>query len=196
MYPVIPFGLLMDKTLTFTDRQAFREWLGKYGTGSDGVWLLFSKKGNLVTLSAGEALEEALCHGWIDGQMKSIDDNTYKKYFARRLPKSNWSVKNKKLAQTLMEKGLMTRQGLEAVERARKNGSWDNAKRVLINEEQIQRFKEIIQPYEPAYTNLLAMSHSVQRTYTGFYLDAKSDKTRQARLEKIIDRLNRNLKPM
>jgi uncharacterized protein YdeI (YjbR/CyaY-like superfamily) len=186
----------MDQVLTFADRQAFREWLGKYGTKSDGVWLLFGKKGKSVTLSADEALEEALCHGWIDGQIQSLDDNTYKKYFARRLPKSKWSVKNKELAQTLMKKGLMTRQGLEAIERARKNGLWDDAKRVIIDDQQIQMFREMIQPYEPAYTNLLAMSHSVQRTYTGFYLDAKSDKTRQARLEKIIDRLNRNMKPM
>ncbi|MFA5324198.1 MAG: hypothetical protein WC373_16105, partial [Smithella sp.] len=168
----------------------------KYGTESDGIWLLFGKKGEIVTLSASDALEEALCHGWIDGQMKSLDDNTYKKYFARRLPKSIWSVKNKELAQSLMDKGLMTQQGLEAIESARENGSWDNAKRILINDEQIQMLKEIIQPYEPAYSNLLAMSHSVQRTYTGFYLDTKSDKTRLSRLEKIIDRLNRNLKPM
>jgi uncharacterized protein YdeI (YjbR/CyaY-like superfamily) len=186
----------MDNILTFTDRQVFREWLGKYGTESDGIWLLFSKKGKFVTLSANEALEEALCHGWIDGQMQSLDDNTYKKYFARRIPKSKWSVKNKELAQTLMERGLMTQQGLEAIECARKNGSWDNAKRILIDDGQIQIFKEIIQPYEPAYTNLLAMSHSVQRTYTGFYLDAKTDNTRPARLEKIVDRLNKNLKPM
>jgi len=186
----------MDKTLTFTDRQTFREWLGKYGPESGGVWLLFSKKKGFVTISAGDALEEALCHGWIDGQIQSLDDDTYKKYFARRMPKSKWSVKNKGLAKTLMEKGLMTRQGLEAVERARKNGSWDNAERTLIDDEQIRMFKGIIQPYEPAYTNLLAMSHSVQRTYSTFYLDAKSDKTRQARLGKIIDRLNRNLKPM
>lgn len=186
----------MDKILTFTDRRAFREWLGKYGTESDGIWLLFSKKGKFVTLSAADALEEALCHGWIDGQMQSLDDNTYKKYFAQRIHKSKWSVKNKKLAQILMGKGLMTQQGLEAIERARKNGSWDNAKRILISDEQIELFKEIIQPYEPAYTNLLAMSHSIQRTYAGFYLDAKSDKTRQDRLQKIIDRLNRNLKPM
>ena len=131
----------MDKLLTFADRQAFRGWLGKFGAESDGVWLLFGKKGKIVTLSAGEALEEALCHGWIDGQIQSLDENTYKKYFARRLPKSKWSVKNKKLAQTLMEKGLMTRQGLEAIERARKNGLWDNAKRNLINNEQIEMFK-------------------------------------------------------
>ncbi len=175
----------MDKILTFTDRQAFR-----------GIWLLFSKKEKSDTLSAGDALEEALCHGWIDGQIQSIDDNTYKKYFARRISKSKWSVKNKELAQTLMEKGLMTQQGFEAIERARKNGLWDNAERILIDDEQIQVFKEIIQPHETAYSNLQAMSHSIQRTYAGFYFDAKTDKTRQARLEKIIDRLNRKLKPM
>ncbi len=186
----------MDTVLTFATRQAFREWLAKYGAESNGVWLLFSKKGEIVTLSAADALEEALCHGWIDGQLQSLDDNTYKKYFARRVPNSEWSAKNRKLAQALMEKGVMTQQGLEAIERAKKNGSWDSGKRILIDDEQIQLFKEIVHPYELAYTNLLAMSHSVQRTYTGFYFDAKTDKTREARLEKIIDRLNKNLKPM
>lgn len=186
----------METLLTFADRQAFREWLGKHGTESDGIWLLFSKKGETVTLSADEALEEALCHGWIDGQIQSIDDQTYKKYFARRVSKSKWSVKNKKLAQQLMEKGLMTQSGLDAIACARQNGSWDNAVDVKIEDHQIQLFKELIQSYEPAYTHFQAMSHSVQRTYTGFYLDAKSDKTRQSRLEKIIERLNKNLKPM
>lgn len=85
---LITIGLIMNKLLTFIDRKAFREWLDKYGTESDGIWLLFGKKGEIVTLSSSDALEEALCHGWIDGQMKSLDDNIYKKYFARRLPKS------------------------------------------------------------------------------------------------------------
>lgn len=186
----------MDKTLTFIDRQAFREWLDQYGTESPGVWLLFSKKGNLVTLSANDALEEALCHGWIDGQIQSIDEHTYKKYFAQRLSKSKWSAKNKKLAQSLLEKGLMTRQGLEAIKSARKNGSWDKAQPVFIDDEQIEMMKELILPNEPAYTNFQSMTHSVQRTYTCFYLDAKSDKTRKDRLQKIISRLNENLKPM
>ncbi|MCK7541242.1 MAG: YdeI/OmpD-associated family protein [Marinilabiliales bacterium] len=90
----------------------------------------------------------------------------------------------------------MTQQGLEAIERTRKNGLWENAERILIDDEQIRMFKEIIQPHEPAFANLQAMSHSIQRTYTGLYFDAKSEKTRQARIVKIIDRLNRNLKPM
>ena len=79
---------------------------------------------------------------------------------------------------------------------AKQNGQWDNSKRSTASEEQIRMFRQLIEPHEPAYTNLLAMSDSVQRTYTLFYLDAKSDKTRQTRMEKIIDRLNKNLKPM
>lgn len=186
----------MDNLLTFADRQSFRDWLGKYGKESEGVWLLFSKRREFVTLSAGDALEEALCHGWIDGQIQSIDEACYKKYFARRLPKSKWSAKNIKLAEVLLEKGMMTPAGIEAIERARENGSLKNTSPVEMIGEQVSLFKKVIQPFEPAFTNLLAMSPSVQRTYARFYSDAKTDKTRESRLEKIVDRLNRNLKPM
>lgn len=186
----------MSEILTFPDRKSFREWLKEYGTTNDGVWLLFGKKGGPVTLSANDALEEALCYGWIDGQMQALDNNSYKKYFARRVDKSKWSDKNKKIALSLIEKGLMTEIGQEAIEQAKKNGLWDTSSRIVIDNEQIESFKQLIQSYEPAYSNLLAMSLSVQRTYTGFYLDAKSDTTRQTRLEKIVDRLNKNLKPM
>lgn len=186
----------MDNILTFADRQSFRDWLGQYGKESEGVWLLFSKKRGFVTISAGEALEEALCHGWIDGQIQSIDDVYYKKYFARRLPKSKWSAKNKKLAEALLEKGLMTPIGKEAFERGGENGSRENTGPVGLIDVQMKLFKEVIQPFEQAYTNLLAMSPSVQRTYARFYADAKTEKTKVSRLEKIVDRLNRNLKPM
>ncbi len=186
----------MSNVLEFANREMFRDWLDKHSADNDGIWLLFGKKGGPVTLLASEALEEALCFGWIDGQMQSLDNTKYKKYFARRTAKSNWSDKNKKLAQSLIEQGRMTQQGMDAIENAKKNGTWDLSGRVSISDEQIQAFKQIIQQHEPAYANLLAMPLSIQKTYTGFYLDAKTDKTRQTRLEKIIDRLNKNLKPM
>ena len=186
----------MEKILEFSDRAAFRAWLYTNGQSSDGVWLLFGKKGGPKTLTAGEALEEALCFGWIDGQMQSLDDTKYKKYFARRIVKSKWSQKNKKLAQLLIERGLMAPQGLDAIQSAKENGTWDAPEKACIDEEQIEKFRQLIRPYERAYHNLLAMSLSVQKNYTGFYLDAKTPKTQQTRLEKIIDRLNRNLKPM
>ncbi len=187
---------MAGRGLIFETRELFREWLKNEGTTSDGVWLILSKTDVLKTLSANDALEEALCFGWIDGQMQSIDETKYRKYFARRRAKSNWSEKNKELAQQLIEKRLMTQQGLDAISCAKQNGEWDNSKRNSASEKQIAAFKQLIEPHEPAYTNLSAMSDSVQRTYTLFYLDAKSDKTRGARLEKIIDRLNNNLKPM
>lgn len=185
-----------NNELIFETSALFREWLQSAGATSNGIWLLFSKTAAIKTLSAPEALEEALCFGWIDGQMQSISPDTYKKYFSRRRAKSNWSEKNKELAQTLIGKGLMTPQGMEAISSAKQNGQWENSKRNAASAEQIVLFKQLIEPHEPAYTNLLAMSDSVQRTYTLFYLDAKSDKTRQTRLHKIIDRLNKNLKPM
>lgn len=185
-----------NNELIFKTRALFREWLASEGAMSDGVWLIFSKTDTLKTLSAHEALEEALCFGWIDGQMQFIDDDKYKKYFARRRAKSNWSEKNKELTHQLIEKGLMTQQGFDAISCAKQNGQWDNSKPSTVSEEQIASFKLLVEPHEPAYMNLSAMSDSVQRTYTLFYHDAKSDKTRQTRLEKIIDRLNKNLKPM
>lgn len=90
----------------------------------------------------------------------------------------------------------MTQQGLDAISCAKHNGEWDNSKRNAASEEQIMMFMQMIEPHRLAYTNLLAMSNSVQRTYALFYFDAKSDKTRETRLEKIIDRLNKDLKPM
>lgn len=113
----------MNDTMQFTDRESFRSWLSENCLASAGVWLLFGKAGGPKTLTAAEALEEALCFGWIDGQMQSIDDKTYKKYFSARREKSKWSDKNKHLAQKLEERGLMTDFGRKKIEEASRTGS-------------------------------------------------------------------------
>jgi len=115
----------MSEILEFSDRAAFREWLHKNGASSEGVWLLFGKKGGPTTLTATEALEEALCYGWIDGQMQSLGSTKYKKYFARRTANSKWSEKNKALVLELEERGIMTDYGREKIAQAKKNGQWD-----------------------------------------------------------------------
>ena len=84
----------MGDIIGFSDRDEFRKWLNDHYLSSGGVWLLFGKAGGPKTIKAGEALEEALCFGWIDGQMQSIDDKTYKKYFSMRRTNSKWSEKN------------------------------------------------------------------------------------------------------
>lgn len=182
--------------LLFAARNDFRTWLQEHAETSGGVWLVFGKKKPAVTLTANEALEEALCFGWIDGQMKSIDDTKYIKYFSRRREKSVWSEKNKKLVETLRTKNLMTESGEKAVEVAIKNGEWNAEKQNSVDDEQVENFSEKLIGRSPAYENFLNMSPSVRRTYTKRYLSFKSEESRQKDFEKIVERLNKNLKPM
>ena len=180
----------------FPSRDDFRAWLCENAENSDGVWLVFGKTKAVVTLTANDALEEALCFGWIDGQMKSIDDTKYRKYFARRRINSPWSDKNKKTVEALREKGIMTQPGEKAVETAKRNGTWDAPKRAPITDEQVEAFADELAELSPAYENFNKMPPSVQSVYTRRYLSFKTEEARQRDFEKIIDRLNKNLKPM
>jgi uncharacterized protein YdeI (YjbR/CyaY-like superfamily) len=182
--------------LLFTTREDFRGWLFKNSQTSEGVWLIFGKTKEIKTLSAAEALEEALCYGWIDGQMKSIDGTKYLKYFARRRAKSIWSDKNKKIVEMLREKKLMTELGEKAVDEAVKNGMWDAPKGEPVTEDQIEALALKLKNISPAYENFLNMPKSVRVTYTKRYLSFKTEESRQKDFEKIADRLNKNLKPM
>lgn len=186
----------MENILQFADREAFRKWLSDHALSDEGVWLLFGKAGGPKTVKAGEALEEALCFGWIDGQMQSIDDQTYKKYFSMRREKSKWSEKNKKLVEKLEKQGIMTDFGRKKIEEAKKNGQWYAPNPMAVTEEQIAMLSELLKEYEPAFANFQAMSPSVKKTYTRAYLDAKTDAGREKRIAWMVDRLNRNLKPM
>ena len=104
--------------------------------------------------------------------------------------------KNKALVKKLEEQGLMTDFGRKKVEEARKNGQWDAPKPMAITEEQIACLSALLEKYEPAFTNFQAMSLSVKKTYTRAYLDAKTDSGREKRIAWMVDRLNKNLKPM
>jgi uncharacterized protein YdeI (YjbR/CyaY-like superfamily) len=128
--------------------------------------------------------------------MKSIDETKYVKYFAKRAPKSAWSEKNKKLADKLIEKGLMADAGMAAVEDAKRNGRWDAPKGGGITEGQVEAFAEKLSSHSPAYENFQNMPPSVRRTYTGRYLSFKTEEARQRDFGRIVDRLNKNLKPM
>lgn len=186
----------MSEIMAFSAREDFRNWLIEHCLSTVGVWLLFGKVGGPKTIKAGEALEEALCFGWIDGQMQSIDDKSYKKYFSMRRENSKWSEKNKALVGRLEQQGLMTEHGRAKIAESKKNGQWDAPKTPAVTEDQIDSLAELLKGYEPAYTNFLSMPLSVRKTYTRAYLDAKTDAGREKRLAWMVDRLNKNLKPM
>lgn len=180
--------------MLFPSRADFRAWLAENAQTSGGVWLVFGKDKAVVTLSASEALEEALCFGWIDGQMKSVDSTRYLKYFARRRPKSVWSDKNKTLIEALRQRGIMTELGEQAVAIAMQNGTWDAPKGEPITEEQVEALAEKLSG--DARVNFLKMPRSARVTYTGLYHSYKSEAARQRGFETLVDRLNQNLKPM
>ena len=187
----------MSENMVFADREAFRTWLSAHCTSEEGIWLLFGKAGGPKTLKAGEALEEALCFGWIDGQMQSVDETSYRKYFSQRREKSKWSEKNKALVQVLEEKGLMTDFGRAKIQEARENGQWDVPDLMTaVGEKEIDFLCGLLEGYEPAFANFQAMPPSVKKTYARAYFDANTEAGREKRLLWLVDRLNKNLRPM
>lgn len=114
--------------LAFETAQAWDAWLEKNGATSKGVFLKIGKKNSgLLSITAPEALEVALCHGWIDAIRKANDDKTFLQRYTPRGPRSIWSEINKKSVQALIKAKLMRPAGLAAVAKAKKNGQWDKA---------------------------------------------------------------------
>ena len=110
------------------DRQGWTNWLTRHHAASPRVWLQIGKKGSgLASLSYPEALEAALCQGWIDGQKKSGDAQSWLQKFTPRRPKSIWSKVNRDKAMALMAAGQMQAAGLAEVERAKADGRWEAA---------------------------------------------------------------------
>jgi len=111
------------------DAAAWREWLGENHGDPAGVWLVLAKKGTEkpTSLTYDQALEEALCHGWIDGQTRRRDDATYRQRFTPRRKRSAWSRRNTGIAERLQAEGRMHPAGRAEVERAKADGRWEAA---------------------------------------------------------------------
>ena len=116
------------ETRLFEDQAAWAAWLHKHHTRSSGIWLRLAKKNSgLNSVTYAEALDIALCYGWIDGQKKPENDRTWLQRFCPRSPKSIWSKINCKKALALIESGRMMPPGHHAIERAKSTGRWDSA---------------------------------------------------------------------
>lgn len=185
------------KQMLFKNRSEFREWLTKNALSDEGIWLVFSKKDGQETLKADEALEEALCFGWIDSQIQSVDEKSYLKYFKQRSKTSNWSEKNKELVEKLESQGLMTDFGRVKIEIAKQNGHWNPSKPEPLTDEQLRQFEDMLKSYETAYANFIKMPRSARGAYAAsYFFGAKTEAGKQKRFSAIIERLNLNLNPM
>ena len=125
--PRKPNALASLEQVYVPDRAAWRRWLAKQHGQSSGIWLVFDKKSSRPDrLAYGDAVEEALCFGWIDSLVRSIDDARYVQLFTPRKPKSTWSRANKVRVERLLAEGLLAAAGLASIELAKTNGSWES----------------------------------------------------------------------
>jgi uncharacterized protein YdeI (YjbR/CyaY-like superfamily) len=114
--------------VSFESQQMWDRWLTAQSAKSKGLWLKLAKKSaGVASVSKQEAVETALCHGWIDGQLDKFDDHYWLVRFTPRSARSKWSEKNRTTALELIEQGRMKPAGLREIERARKDGRWDGA---------------------------------------------------------------------
>jgi len=185
----------MSEEISFKNRQEFRKWLSTMDLNSKGVWIIFSKN-NGDKLTANDALEEALSFGWIDGLIKKIDDETYKKYFCPRKKGSKWSEKNKKIIENLINKGKITKNGLLVIQRAKEDGSWKIEDQKNISEDKYKIFESKICENNKAYENFIKMPPSIKKQFVGLYNEAKKEETREKRLKELVYLLENNIRPM
>jgi uncharacterized protein YdeI (YjbR/CyaY-like superfamily) len=181
--------------LPFASARKWEAWLDEHHLTSKGLWLKIAKKGSGVdSLDYAEALDVALCHGWIDGQKGALDDTFWLQRFTPRGPRSKWSKVNVDKALALIESGRMKPAGLAAIEQARGDGRWEQAydsqSKATVPED-LQRELD----RNPEAAEFFATLNSVNR-YAVLYRihEAKKPETRARRIEKFVAMLERREK--
>lgn len=172
--------------LPFATRAEWRHWLAANHAKRQGVWLRFYRKSSAKpSVRYDEAVEEALCHGWIDSVVRSLDDESYVQLFTPRKPKSAWSRTNKERVERLIATGLMTDAGLEKIEAARQNGSWtslDSVEALEIPED----FRRALARNRKARTNFEKLSPSRKKQLLYRINAARRPETRKKRVDEAI----------
>jgi uncharacterized protein YdeI (YjbR/CyaY-like superfamily) len=179
----------------FERQQDWEAWLEEHHANSAGLWLRLAKKGSgIQSLSYAEALEVALCYGWIDGQKKSYDESSWLQKFTPRGPKSIWSKINREKAQQLIESGKMRPAGLKAIESAKGDGRWDAAYDSQRSAEVPTDFQAALDS-NPEAQAFFATLNRVNRYAILFRIQtAKKPETRAKRIEQFIGMLERHEK--
>jgi uncharacterized protein YdeI (YjbR/CyaY-like superfamily) len=180
-------------TLIVADVAAFRSWLGANSDGSEGVWLVLAKKGTTdpTSLTYAQALEEALCHGWIDGQKRSRDATTFTQRFTPRRRASAWSKRNVGIAEELIAAGRMQPAGLAEIERAQADGRWAAAYSGQAEASVPADFAAAL-AVNPAAEKMFAELNGANRFAIRYRIEAaKRAETRARRIDQFVEMLAR-----
>ncbi len=180
--------------LYFKNTTEFRIWLHKNHAISKGVYLVFYKvSSEQESMRWEEAVQVAICYGWIDSTVKKLDDERRQQLFTPRNDKSVWSKLNKSYIENLMVAGLIHESGLKKIEIAKQNGSWqalDEVENQIIPDDLIQAFEQ----NQLAYNNYQNFSPSYRKSYLYWLNQAKRQETRLTRISEIIKLCELNIK--
>lgn len=178
--------------LSFETPQAFDAWLEQNGGDSPGIYISIAKKGGgIPSVTYAEAVEVALCHGWIDGVRRSNDDKTFLQRFTPRKPRSVWSEINKKKVQQLMKAGLMHPAGRATVKAAKANGQWDKAYAPVSTIQVPPDLATALRKNKKARTFFETLTKSKRFAFLHRLHSAKKEETRAKRLELFIAMMER-----
>ena len=186
----------LEDAVLFHHRNDWRLWLEKHHRTKKEVWLLhYKKQAKKPFLNHIEAVEEALCFGWIDSKLKKIDDERFILKYTPRKVKSVWSKINTEKAEILMQSGKMTQAGLEKIKEAKRQGLWDIAYTNKIREQIPTDLKQTLQADQIAWENFQRFANSYRNMYCGWVRGAKTIETRKKRISEVVRRSRLNKKP-
>ena len=182
--------------LAFDSADAFERWLSENHDRSDGIWIKFAKKkSGIPSVVYAEALDSALCHGWIDGQTKAIDEDWYLQRFTPRRARSIWSKRNVDKVATLIEEGRMKPPGLAEVERAKADGRWDAAYEGPKNATPPPELQKVFDERPELAEFYWGMTSANRYAVVWNIATAKKPETRARRLAKYVAMMERGERP-
>jgi uncharacterized protein YdeI (YjbR/CyaY-like superfamily) len=173
------------------DQRAWRRWLERNHSSVAGVWLKLAKKGSPTpTVSYGEAVEEALCYGWIDGQVRAYDEHFYLQRFTSRRPRSKWSQINREKAERLMAEGRIRPSGLAQIEAAKADGRWDAAYPAQSQASVPDDFQRALDEHPAAKAFFESLTGSTRYAFLYRLHDVRDPARRAKRIADYVERLN------
>jgi len=184
--------MMEPELLEFSSAAAFETWLEVHGETSPTVGLVIAKKGSgRTTVTYGEAVESALCFGWIDGGKRKGDDETWVQWFSRRKPRSIWSQVNREKTDALTAAGRMRPSGLAAIEAAKRSGAWDAAYQPIRSREVPPELAQALaaNPRAQAFFETLDSQNRFAVVFRS--VNAKKEETRRSRIAKLVEMLER-----
>ena len=182
------------KAIHATSRREWRKWLEENYEKEKSVWLIiFHKNCDIESIYYDEAVEEAICFGWIDSVAHKRNEESKYQFFSQRKPKSNWSKANRERAEKMTEQGLMTSSGQKLIDLAKETGTWEalvDVQNSIIPDD----LQNQLNANPKALKNFLAFPPSSKRIILEWILNAKKDETRQKRIEETVRLAADNIK--